>query len=220
MVKVIKQPETIDTLTEKINKLETELEPLRKQLSTLQSKVMSRYNKQEKLKELLSKLVIHDITIKSEDEQIIYALEETGYYGMERYRFSTTFINSYGIHCSGYYPEIEQRALTIGVIYDSDESYDKMLTALKKFIPFIKNKEVKFKNGNLITGKVFSIFDEGLCEFNSYVLIIDSDINNKTPYMIDEMYSYGNNIRYKTDTLEDVLKQIQKEYYSSKDKEY
>lgn len=207
---------TKQALQQKLVELETEINSLFEQIEPLQDRVVSLREQEKEAREQLETLEL------SGPVSWRYLLEETGTSSSVRANAcgkALTEISSVegcipGLQTSGYFPNLQQRCVHIGLYKGAPELTAKVAAGLKEILPALKTQTYDVGDDE-VEGVLFDIFEEFLSEHGIFRLVVSKDSGKS--YITKTTYG---TVRLVKDfpTLDEALKYIENNlYYKAKE---
>ena len=183
------------------------LEERRNELFKLQTpinkKLVSNYNKIEKIKNEIGKILISE----NPCDWNLLLDEQMGHIVYSQYDVE---LQKRGLFGGGYFPETNQRCIKVMLTKNNIESFNKTISALKEILPFIK----PLINGDYKGFKFIDIFEHTLSEQGTYYMFVD-EIENVYKLMQDRYHTtYDLKV---FDSLESIIKYVQDNHWYQSD---
>jgi len=122
---------------------------------------------------------------------------------MTHYQHAQKVFREMGFMSSGYYPDTNQRALSVMMTHGSQESFDKTIASVKKIMPYMKMGESEPVTEHV---KRFGVFEHTLSEYGVYNLAINEE---KDIYIVTLHRYHRASIHKKCKSLEELLHYVQ-----------
>lgn len=184
---------TIEKIKTKISEYEAKRNAVLEKLKPLNAS-LAKYSKE--ISKLNNDLAIEQLKTKCDD--LAYLLSPEAFHGEANYEARAKWAAKYGVHFSGYYPQIMQPTTTISLKHNQDIS--KLRDTILLMVPHYKPIE-----GSVI----FQITDNDMCASGILTLWVSPDATTakivKTTYGSDRTLFSG--------TLDEALTEMSKEYW-------
>lgn len=195
----------LDELNKEHDRLKYEVGMLHQEQDIIHRKILVYVDEIKIVQDKIAKL-----RLDGDEADIGYLLEEN--HGQLHYNAMRKMIEDLGLHSSGYFPETNQRSVSVMLKRRDPQSLNKTITSVKKVLPFIKPIKVPDADGtrDARTMKRLGIFEHTCSEHGIYEMLIGEEAGvfeiMRTRYRRPQILKSFS-------SLEEMLACVQREFY-------